>query len=615
MFALKYTATLATCFWRVTQCRLSSQSFELRDSNIRSINYNESSLQVDLGYAVYEGVANSTTGLNTFKGIRFAAPPTGPLRWQAPQPPSTNRSSTLSASEYGPICPQSFNAVPGNAYQEGDEDCLFLNIYAPPNAVGLPVLVWIHGGGYGFYNGQQDMSEMINTNNNTFIGVSIQYRLGAFGFLSSDEVHRFGIVNAGLLDQKFAFEWIQYHIDAFGGDPDRVTISGLSAGAGSVMLHDIAYGGTLGTSLFRQSITASPYLPTQYRYNDFLPTQAYYAFATAAGCPPTYAYGNSSQTIFACLQSKETGLLQRASNDISTSGTFGSWAFLPVTDNLLLQETPSQALLKRKINGERHLTANTAEEGPAYTPQTITTENDLVAWIQHTFPLLTPQDVQKILFYYPIDTLSNLTTLPTFPTAGDKGPSAVTTSQVASGHQQRANAILGETTFICPSYWLATAYNSPSTGHHSWKYQYSVPTALHGYDLEAYFGPARRKQGPELTRALQTVWGNFVRFGKPSTTAYDDGSNQTSLDIWPEFDVKDPKMANLNQSSGTPYQFTVVQSRNDGPLTVIGEDRNVTLYGEPGLKNEIRIVDAFSWEGGRGYRCDFWRSIGGIVPE
>lgn len=77
-----------------------------------------------------------------------------------------------------------------------------------------------------------------------------QLQLGAFGFLSSDEVSRFGTVNAGLLDQQFAFQWVQSYIERFGGDPRQVTISGESAGAGSVMLHDIAYGGTLGTSLF-----------------------------------------------------------------------------------------------------------------------------------------------------------------------------------------------------------------------------------------------------------------------------------------------------------------------------------------------------------------------------
>jgi carboxylesterase type B len=75
-------------------------------------------------------------------------------------------------------------------------------------------------------------------------------KLGAFGFLSSAIVKANGVLNAGILDQHFALQWVQNHISRFGGDPTRVTISGESAGAGSVMLHDIAYGGTLGSSLF-----------------------------------------------------------------------------------------------------------------------------------------------------------------------------------------------------------------------------------------------------------------------------------------------------------------------------------------------------------------------------
>lgn len=109
-------------------------------------------------------------------------------------------------------------------------------------------------------DGSQDLSTIINTNNGSFIGVSIQYRLGAFGFLSSDEVHRFGTPNAGLLDQQLALQWIQSYIHLFGGDPRRVTISGESAGAGSVMLHAMAYGGTLNTTLF-SSVSISSRTP------------------------------------------------------------------------------------------------------------------------------------------------------------------------------------------------------------------------------------------------------------------------------------------------------------------------------------------------------------------
>jgi carboxylesterase type B len=78
--------------------------------------------------------------------VRFAAPPTGLLRWQAPHPPTLNRSQTLSAADYGPICPQSGSGGSAAPATYGDEDCLFLNVWAPPGAEDLPVLVWIHGG-------------------------------------------------------------------------------------------------------------------------------------------------------------------------------------------------------------------------------------------------------------------------------------------------------------------------------------------------------------------------------------------------------------------------------------------------------------------------------------
>ena len=95
------------------------------------------------------------------------------------------------------------------------------------------------------------MTDFLNANNNDMLAVVIQYRLGAFGFAASPEIKTRGVLNAGLLDQKFALEWVQKHISKFGGDPRRVTISGESAGGGSVVLHAVAQGGKPGTSLFQ----------------------------------------------------------------------------------------------------------------------------------------------------------------------------------------------------------------------------------------------------------------------------------------------------------------------------------------------------------------------------
>lgn len=231
--------------------------------------------------------------------------------------------------------------MPNAPFIPGNEDCLFLNVNAPSDARNLPVLVWIHGGGYGLGDGTQDMSEIIAANRNGFVAVTIQYRvslvlvmsgclanmlqLGAFGFLSSSEIKSNGVTNAGILDMAFALTWVQKYITKFGGDPAKVTISGESAGAGGVLLLGIVKDGSLGTSLFQnvsapniglvgtrqalliegQSIAASPYLPAQYDYNAAIPTQRYQNFVSQAGC-------TGSSDVLACLRSKDSTTLQQA---------------------------------------------------------------------------------------------------------------------------------------------------------------------------------------------------------------------------------------------------------------------------------------------------------------
>lgn len=121
-----------------------------------------------------------------------------------------NRHETIQAESYGPRCYQ-IGASPSTSSEDSSdvsEDCLFLNVQSPANASNLPVLVWIHGGGYGAGNGRQDFTDLLKTNGNNFVVVSIQYRLGPFGFLASDEVFRQGVANAGLLDQFFALQWV-----------------------------------------------------------------------------------------------------------------------------------------------------------------------------------------------------------------------------------------------------------------------------------------------------------------------------------------------------------------------------------------------------------------------
>ncbi|KAF4626147.1 hypothetical protein G7Y89_g12014 [Cudoniella acicularis] len=533
-------------------------------------------LQIDLGYSIYKGVANSTTGLTTFKGIRYAAPPLGSLRWQAPQNPTVNRTNVIDAANFGPACPNSplsLGSLGSVGAIIGDEDCLNLNVYAPSSipSTGLPVLVYIHGGGYGAGNGQLDMTSIINANGNSFIAVAIQYRLGAFGFLSSALVKSSGVLNAGILDQNFALHWVQNYIHLFGGDPNQVTISGDSAGGGSVMLHDMAYGGTLGDSLFVNSISASPYLPMPYNYGDSVPTQFFNTFAAAAGCPTT------ATTTMACLRAQNTTTLQQAA--FSVAGEYGTWAFPPVTDGTYIQQRPSQALLQKKVNGKRHLTSNCANEGNLFVP-TIASQSDLAAWINLTYPLFTASDKATLQSLYPV-TIS---------------------------YQETAYEIYGETIIICPSYWLAEAYSAKPTLE-GYKSQYSVPLALHATDVPAYFGSPTVNQGPDFVKALQTIWGNFITNNNPSiTNALANGASSSNpnarnpISSWPLYSSTTPNMINLNETGGVAANVTTF-----GIVTI--------EYIEPGLLNNFTLVNAAAFDNRRGARCDFWRQVGADVPE
>ena len=182
-------------------------------------------------------------GLLEYKGIPYAAPPTGELRWRAPQPP-LQRESVLVADQYGNRCIQR-PATEGFAMEDaftqpGSEDCLYLNIYRPDNAdADLPVMLWIPGGGLTAGSGSRPVNHGGNLARLGVVVVAINYRLGSFGFfahpeLSSQAPDGGRLFNYGLMDQIAALEWVRDNIGGFGGDPANVTIFGESAGGYSV---------------------------------------------------------------------------------------------------------------------------------------------------------------------------------------------------------------------------------------------------------------------------------------------------------------------------------------------------------------------------------------------
>tara|TARA_R100001143_G_C3361139_1_gene136006 strand:- start:1145 stop:2722 length:1578 start_codon:yes stop_codon:yes gene_type:complete len=202
--------------------------------------------EINTNHFTITGFYDSETGIYSYKGIPFAEAPTGENRWRPPVP-LTASVATLDGSEYGPICmqgeptpfsmwTQEFIAPAGNM----SEDCLNLNIWTQEGSVDdkRPVLVFIHGGGFSSGSNSVPVYDGTRMAQKGVVFVSINYRLGVFGFFSHPELGQESehsvSGNYGLMDQIAALQWIQENIHHFGGDPENVTIAGQSAGAFSV---------------------------------------------------------------------------------------------------------------------------------------------------------------------------------------------------------------------------------------------------------------------------------------------------------------------------------------------------------------------------------------------
>ncbi|MCA9494665.1 MAG: carboxylesterase family protein, partial [Myxococcales bacterium] len=175
-------------------------------------------------------VVGTTDGaVRAFLGIPYAEPPVGALRFRPPVPASP-WAAPLDARSYGRQCPQI-----GGGAAIGDEDCLVLNVWSPEGAVDRPVMVFVHGGSFTSGSGSVDTYEGTNlAANGDAVIVTINYRLGALGFLVTDALEAESsdgrVGNVGIQDQVMALEWVRENIAAFGGDPDNVTVFGESAG-------------------------------------------------------------------------------------------------------------------------------------------------------------------------------------------------------------------------------------------------------------------------------------------------------------------------------------------------------------------------------------------------
>jgi para-nitrobenzyl esterase len=272
-------------------------------------------------------IGATANGIDEFLGIPYAAPPVGARRWKPTKPYGLFPGSLLQATQFGSECPQ----VGG-----GSEDCLFLNVYTPQGTgagSGLPVMFWIHGGS--LTTGSSDPYNPVRLVKQGVIVVTINYRLGYLGFFAQSAIDAEGHLNAdyGLMDQQFALKWVQRNIAGFGGDPNRVTIFGESAGGQSVYAQ---LASPLAAGMFGGAISESgSYLEFQ-NYFSYLRTLSQ---AEAAGAEVADSVGCSSQKA-ACLRAVPAATLVA----IEPSPVY------PIVDGTLLTQTITAAFVSGEFN-------------------------------------------------------------------------------------------------------------------------------------------------------------------------------------------------------------------------------------------------------------------------
>ncbi|NYE62306.1 para-nitrobenzyl esterase [Duganella sp. 1224] len=314
-------------------------------------------------------------GLLVYKGIPFAAPPVGPLRWRAPQPvPPWD--GVRAARQFAPACAQTAVWIT----MPKSEDCLYLNVWAPEpdgqRGGKLPVIVWIHGGGYYGGSGAEARYTGVNLARRGAVVVTVNYRLGILGFFAHPELAaespRHASGNQGVLDQVAALQWVRDNIAAFGGDPGRVTIAGESAGAGSVAL---LIASPLARGLFQRAIAESG--------SNLLEPPLDRASAEARGVAFARAAGAAH---LADLRAMPVAALHQQ-----------AWSPDVLIDGYLLRETLPDAYRQQRHNDVPLLTGWNADEGRDLAPEILGTSEFT--------PANRPALMGKLLGHAPSDAL------------------------------------------------------------------------------------------------------------------------------------------------------------------------------------------------------------------
>ncbi|KAG1730280.1 Alpha/Beta hydrolase protein [Suillus paluster] len=469
--------------------------------------YPKVSNTVDLGYVTYRGKLDETyPNTVVYFGIPYAEPPVGNLRFRATVPLNTERvteevnGEVVDATEPPAFCIQ--GSLSGNVGGAGSEDCLNVNIYTPLGAKegdNLPVLFNIHGGGWVEGNPTNwPFDHWIEQSPNVII-VSVYYRFGSFGFLATPEFTdpAYGDFNAGLKDQIQALKWVQSYIRKFGGDPNKVTIAGHSAGAISAELHMITNRTEgLFSRAIAQSVVRLPF-PTPEQQQPLFDI-----YASLAKCNE-----GSVADKMTCLRDADVSALAQAQDTAPIAAIIQGKPynlFRPVLDGVLITEHPTTKF-------------------QSASDETLTPGNlDISVGLKSFFPLLTDTDIEAFLSLYPPEDFHS--------------------------ECHRFRVATGEPNVLCSG----QAMGIPSSRYSdTWTYRYNTPnprfTLVHhaaemwmmfngtntGPNGTAEFTPQTDAQ-KAFASELIAYWLSFVRTGNPNTYKLPKSP------VWGNYNESDP---------------------------------------------------------------------------
>ncbi|MGY1593491.1 carboxylesterase/lipase family protein [Geodermatophilus sp. SYSU D00708] len=440
-------------------------------------------------------------GVESFLGIPYAAPPVGDLRWTPPQP-AAPWDGVRPAEQFGNRCSA---AESTNGPRSETEDCLFVNVQRPTGTSvddGLPVYVFIHGGG--FLNGssnQHDMTEIVEATG--VLGVTLNYRLGALGFLGhpalTAEQGESG--NYGLMDQQAALRWVRDNVAAFGGDPARVTVGGESAGGFSVCTHLVAPG---SRDLLAAAMLQSGSCPSRTQQDADAGGEE---IAAAVGCA-------DPATAAACLRSAPVAALIDAPMPVVP----------PVRGTPFLPADPRVAVTEGDLAQVPVVIGANLDEGRTFAADSIGwTREQYEAWVRETFP----EAADEVLARYP------------WPADADQFTPAYlagavwTDAGLAAGIGGCPNrALTRDLAAHVPTWAYEFAARTgpglrPVPGYewgagHAAELAYLWPSFDNGTPIAPTFDAAEQ----QLAAEMKQYWGAFVRSGDPAV------AGQTA---WPEY--------------------------------------------------------------------------------